>query len=337
MILITGASGYIGSHFLVEVINQNMDYLAVDDFSRSDPDTIKKINQITKKKVNFIQGNIGKKRFLQKIFSENNITKVIHFAGLKSINESYEYPLDYYQCNVSNTIQLLNVMRKYNTKKFIFSSSATVYGSNHLSPLKENLVLTMPESPYARSKFIIEQILKNIADNKNLDVGILRYFNPIGCHKSGIIGENINSKNSNLMPAIIRVILKDKNFLEIYGDNYKTKDGTGIRDYIHINDLINGHMKALNFIETNEGFNLWNLGSGHGYSVFDLLKAFEKHLNILIPYAFEPRREGDIAEYWADISKAKKELSWQVNENLEAIIKDTIKYIKKNYNVKNII
>ena len=225
-------------------------------------------------------------------------------------------------------------MRKYNTKKFIFSSSATVYGSNHLSPLKENLVLTMPESPYARSKFIIEQILKNIADNKNLDVGILRYFNPIGCHKSGIIGENINSKNSNLMPAIIRVVLKEKNFLEIYGNNYKTKDGTGIRDYIHINDLINGHMKALNFIETNEGFNLWNLGSGHGYSVFDLLKAFEKHLNILIPYTFKPRREGDIAEYWADISKAKKELSWQVNENLEAIIKDTIKYIKKNYKVK---
>ena len=329
MILITGASGYIGSHFLVEVIKKNIDYLAVDDFSRSDPDTIKKINQITKKKVNFIQGNIGKKRFLQKIFSENNITKVIHFAGLKSINESYEYPLDYYQCNVSNTIQLLNVMRKYNAKKFIFSSSATVYGDCKQQPIPETAEIKSM-SVYGSTKIAIERMLSEVASKGIIDVVSLRYFNPVGAHKEKIIYENPFDSPNNLMPRIIRVALGIDEKLEVFGDDYETKDGSGERDYIHILDLINGHFSAIDYILDHKGANVFNLGTGRSTSVFQLIKTFESVNSLKIPYAVSKRRSGDVAKCFADPSLARKKLNWQTEYDLSEMCKDAWLGVKDN-------
>ncbi len=330
MILVTGASGYIGSHFLVEIIKRNEDYLAVDNFSRSDPITIDKIQKITNKKVNFFEGDIGNEEFLKKIFSNNNIKKVVHFAGFKSIKESINYPLNYYINNVLNTMTLINSMENFGIKNIIFSSTATVYGGKLTSPINEDSKINFPENSYAQSKYMIEQVLKKMSDsNYKWNVGILRYFNPIGCHSSGIIGENNNQNSSNLIPALINVILKVNPCLEIYGNNYNTRDGTGIRDYLHIEDLVKGHLSALNYLEQYGGFNIWNLGSGRGYSVLEILNVFESEMKYKIPIIYKPRRLGDVDEYWADVSKAKIELSWQAEKNLSSTVRDIIRYIKR--------
>jgi len=331
MILVTGASGYIGSHFLIEIINKGKDYLAIDNFSRSKPATIDKITKITGKKVNFIKGDIGNDKFISNIFSNYNIEKVAHFAGLKSIEESIKHPLNYYLNNVSNTINLINFMESYSVKNIIFSSSATVYGGDSKSPLNENINIQFPKSPYAQSKYIIEELLRKMSqESYNWNVGILRYFNPIGCHHSGIIGENINQHSSNLIPSLINVVTKLNTNLEIFGNDYETRDGTGVRDYLHIDDLIKGHLRALDYIAENNGYHIWNLGSGKGYSVLEIIKAFEHKLNQKIPISYKPRRSGDVAEYWADISKAKRELLWHTEKNLQSIVDNVVGFIKKN-------
>ncbi len=330
MILVTGGCGYIGSHFLIKLIEEGHATVAIDNFSNSSPDIIEKINQITNTDNKIIDGDVRDINILEKIFFENRITSVVHFAGLKSILESIERPLDYYSCNVVGSMILLQAMKKNGIKKIIFSSSATVYGTNHDLPWSEDLELNMPSNPYAQSKLIVEEILKNISiSEKNWSIGILRYFNPIGFHKSGIIGEKINNEIGNLIPAIIRVLIGKSRYLDIFGDDYNTIDGTGVRDYLHINDLLDGHLKAMNYININNGFNIWNLGAGKGYSVLEVLKTFEDLSGTKIPYNVKNRRRGDLSEYWSDVSKAKKELNWQTNNDIIQMAKDTLRYVDK--------
>tara|TARA_B100001029_G_C15057621_1_gene455670 strand:- start:2140 stop:3147 length:1008 start_codon:yes stop_codon:yes gene_type:complete len=330
MILITGGCGYLGSHFIVKLVEEGQDIISIDNFSNSSPDIIEKVNQITNKNNKFIEGDLRDIDFLEKLFLENKISSVIHFAGLKSISESIQRPLEYYSSNISGSIILLNAMKKAQINKIIFSSSATVYGENHKLPWNENLDLRIPNHPYAQSKLIVEEILRNISLNEsNWGIGILRYFNPIGSHKSGIIGENIHQEAANLFPAIVKVLIGQSNHLNIFGDDYDTIDGTGIRDYLHIDDLLDGHLKALYYINKFEGFNIWNLGTGKGHSVFEILKIFEKLTDKKIPYKVKARRQGDLSEYWADVSKAKRELDWNAKNDIKQMIEDTLTYIDK--------
>ena len=330
MILVTGGCGYIGSHFIIKLIEKGFDVISIDNFSNSSPDIIEKINEITNCESKFIEGDIRNINILEKIFSENEINSVIHFAGLKSILESVDKPLEYYSSNISGSIVLLQAMKKFGVRKMIFSSSATVYGINHDLPWHEWLDLSMPLNPYAQSKLIIEEILKNISINeRNWSVGVLRYFNPIGSHKSGIIGENINNEINNLIPSIIRVLIGKSHYLSVFGDDYDTLDGTGVRDYIHINDLLDGHLKAMNFINLQDGYNIWNLGAGKGYSVLEIIETFQELAGKKINYKIKERRKGDLSHYWADVSKAKKELEWQANSDIKQMVNDTLKYVDK--------
>ena len=328
MILVTGGCGYIGSHFFIKLIEEGYEAIIVDNFSNSSPDIIEKIDQITNTNNIIIDGDVRDINILERIFFENHISSVVHFAGLKSVLDSIEKPLDYYSANVTGSINLIKAMKKFEIKNIIFSSSATVYGTNHDLPWSEDLYLSMPNNPYAQSKWIVEEVLKNISiSEKNWNIGILRYFNPIGFHKSGLIGENINNRVGNLIPSIIRVLSGKSQYLEIFGDDYNTIDGTGVRDYLHINDLLDGHLKAMNYINTNKGFNIWNLGAGKGYSVLEILQTFESLTGEKIPYKIRQRRRGDISEYWADTSKAKNELKWKTNNDIEQMINDTLTYI----------
>ena len=327
MLLITGANGYIGSHFLIEVINSGLEYIAIDNFSRSNPDTLIKVEKITNNKINFVEGDIGNEGITNKLFSDFKIDSVVHFAGFKSMVESIESPLIYYKNNVSKTISLIQQMEKHDIHNIIFSSSATVYGGELKSPIHEDNDLRFPLSSYAQSKLFIEQVLKKMSQGKSKwNVGVLRYFNPIGCHHSGLIGENNNEKASNLIPAIINVILKIQPYLEVYGNDFNTRDGTGIRDYLHIEDLVEGHIRALDYIIKNGGYNVWNLGSGKGYSVLEIINAFEKQLKHQIPIIYKPRRLGDVDEYWADVRKANKELAWVAARDIQLIVEDILRY-----------
>lgn len=332
MILVTGGCGYLGSHFIVKLIEEGIDVISLDNFSNSSHEVIDRIKTITDSSLKFIEGDIRDSTILEKIFSKNNISSVVHFAGLKSIAESFERPLDYYSSNVNGSISLFKAMNKAGINKIIFSSSATVYGNLYPLPWHEELHLQMPPSPYAQTKLIIEEILKSLSSSEiNLSVGILRYFNPIGSHKSGLIGENISNENGNLIPSIIRVLSGKSSYLSIFGNDYDTPDGTGVRDYLHINDLLDGHIKALNYIESNKGYNIWNLGTGRGCSVLEVLKEFEKLIGKEIPYKFKSRRKGDISKYWAEVSKAKKELQWTATNGIQEMIKDSLNYISNNH------
>ena len=331
MILVTGGCGYIGSHFIVKLIERGIDFISLDNFSNSSSTVVDKIKNLTNSPANFIKGDVRDEKVLDKIFSGNKIRAVAHFAGLKSIAESFDHPLEYYSSNVSGSLNLLRVMDRAKVKKIIFSSSATVYGDQHPLPWHEELILKMPSSPYAQSKLIVEEILKSMfLVNSNWSIGILRYFNPIGSHKSGVIGDDINKENRNLIPSIMRVVLGKSPYLSIFGNDFETLDGTGVRDYIHIDDLLEGHIKALNHIEINRGFNVWNLGTGRGYSVLEILREFEKLIGRDIPYKFKSRRQGDLSKYWADVSKAKKELDWISKNGIEEMIYDSLNYIKNS-------
>ncbi len=331
MILVTGGCGYIGSHFIVKLIEQGINVISLDNFSNSSHDTIDKIRSITNSNFNFIEGDVRDIDVLEKIFSENDISSVVHFAGLKSVKESFERPLDYYSSNITGSINLFKAMNRSDVNKIIFSSSATVYGDLYPLPWHEELSLQMPISPYAQTKFIVEEILKmHSFINLNMSIGILRYFNPIGSHVSGLIGDNINNKDGNLIPSIIRVLQGQSDYLSIFGNDYSTLDGTGVRDYLHIDDLLDGHIKALNFIELNKGFNIWNLGTGRGYSVLEILREFEKLVGKSIPYKFKNRRKGDLPEYWAEVSKSEKELEWTAKNGIEQMVKDSLNYINHN-------
>ena len=329
-VLVTGGAGYIGSHTVVELLNENKEVIVVDNFSNSKPEMLDKIKKITNKDFKFYELDYSNKEKMDKVFAENKIDSVIHFAGYKAVGESVEKPIEYYTNNVSGTLNLLDVMRKHNVKTIIFSSSATVYGDPEVVPLTEMCKIGGTTNPYGSSKLFIEQILKDVYKSDNTwDVCILRYFNPIGSHESGIIGEEPQGRPNNLMPYIVRVASGELEELSIFGNDYNTPDGTGVRDYIHVVDLAKGHIKALEKLEKEKsGIYIYNLGTGKGYSVLDMVHAFEKTTGQKIKYKITERRAGDIATCYADATKAKEELNWVAEKTLEDMCRASWNYIK---------
>ena len=328
-ILVTGGTGYIGSHTVIELINSGHNAIIIDNLSNSKIEIIDKIEEITKVKPKFYKGDVCDKKILEKIFAENNIDAVIHFAGYKAVGESVDNPLKYYRNNIDTTLTLCEVMNKYNVKKIVFSSTATVYGNSKELPYVETMNTGNTTNPYSSSKFYIEGILKDlyISDNE-WKIFLLRYFNPVGAHSSGLIGENPNGIPNNLMPYIMKVAIGELKHLNVYGNDYDTKDGTGVRDYIHVVDLAKGHIKAIENINNINGVKIYNLGTGIGYSVLDIVKAFEKVNKVKIPYKIAPRRPGDIAMFYADSNLIYKELGWKAELTLEDMVSSSYNYIK---------
>lgn len=332
-ILVTGGTGFIGSHTVVELLNQNYKVIIIDNFSNSKPDVLDKIKEITNKDLIFYEGDVCNKELLHKIFKENDIDAVIHFAGYKAVGESVQKPLMYYRNNLDSTLSLCETMSEFNCKNLVFSSSATVYGKPENLPIKEDFPLSTT-NPYGSTKLYIEGILKDLykSDN-NWNIAVLRYFNPIGAHESGLIGENPNDIPNNLMPYIVKVANRELDHLNVFGDDYDTKDGTGVRDYIHVVDLALAHIKAIEKItHENTGIDFYNLGTGNGYSVLDLVTTFARVNNIDVPYQIAPRRAGDIDACYADPKYAYEKLNWKATKGIEEMCKDSYNYILKNKN-----
>lgn len=331
-ILITGGAGYIGSHTCVEMLNSGYDVVVIDNLDNSSSESLKRVEKITGKKVKFYEKDVRDRAALEEIFRDNNIEAVIHFAGLKAVGESVRKPLMYYENNLESTITLLNVMRQFSVKRIVFSSSATVYGLAKEMPLKEGMP-TGAINPYGRTKLFIEEILRDlyVSDNE-WTIALLRYFNPIGAHKSGLIGEDPKGIPNNLMPYISQVAVGKLEHLNVFGNDYDTHDGTGVRDYIHVVDLAKGHVAAIDYLLKNKGIEVVNLGTGVGYSVLDMVKAFEEASGVKIPYKIAPRRAGDIATCYADPEKATKVLGWRAEKNLSDMCKDTWNWQKNNPN-----
>ncbi len=328
-ILVTGGLGYIGSHTVVELLNENYDVVVVDNLYNSTRDVYDKIKQITGKDFPYYEEDVCKEEKLEEIFSKEKPDAVIHFAAYKAVGESVELPLMYYENNLLSTIQLCKVMQRHNCNIFVFSSSATVYGSPKSLPIQEDFPLSTT-NPYGSTKLMNEMILKDVCvANKNFCAMILRYFNPIGAHESGLIGEKPNGIPNNLMPYIVRVATGELKELSIFGDDYDTPDGTGVRDYIHVVDLAKGHIKALEKAVHETGPFTYNLGTGTGYSVLDLVKNFEKVNGVKVPYKIVGRRAGDIASCYADPSKAYRELGWKAELGLEEMMRDSYQFILK--------
>lgn len=331
MILITGGAGFIGSHTALLLLESNLDVIIIDNFSNSTFHSLQRIEKITGRTPHFIEGDICNKSFLDNIFSNFNISSVIHFAGLKSVGDSVSDPLNYYINNVFGSMNLVQAMTDANVFKLVFSSSATVYGDSTHLPISENSPTGKLTNPYGRSKLMVEQILSDLADSDDRwKIAILRYFNPVGAHESGLIGECPRGIPNNLMPFISQVAIGKRAVLSVYGQDYPTLDGTGVRDYIHVVDLANGHLKALHALDTRSGANIWNLGTGIGYSVLQMIKAFEQETGRKIPYNLCPRRPGDIAESYADPSKANYELNWTAVKGLHEMIRDTWRWQSLN-------
>ena len=328
-VLLTGSCGYIGSHTLVELLDRGYEVVGIDNFSNSKREVIDNIKKITGKDFTFYEGDVCDKTILEKIFNENKIDIVIHFAGYKAVGESTLKPLMYYRNNIDSTLSLLEVMDEYNCHNFIFSSSATVYGKPHTLPIKENFPLSTT-NPYGTTKLTIEYILKDLyKSNNDWNIVILRYFNPVGAHKSGLIGENPNGIPNNLMPYIVKVANKEYDHLNVFGNDYDTPDGTGVRDYIHVVDLAIGHIKAIDDILNNCGLDIFNLGTGNGYSVLDIVNSFEKVNNVEIPYEIKPRRDGDIDACYADPTYAYEKLGFKASHSLDDMCKDSYNYVNK--------
>ena len=331
-ILVTGGAGYIGSHTTVELLAAGYEVIILDDFSNSSPKVLDRLKTITGKNIAFYEGSILNKPFLNKIFKENNIEAVIHFAAFKAVGESVKEPLKYYHNNITGTISLLEVMAENKVKNIVFSSSATVYGMNNISPLTEDM-LTSATNPYGYTKVMMEQILNDVAfADKEWSVTNLRYFNPIGAHESGLIGEAPNGVPNNIMPYITQVAVGKLQELSIFGDDYDTSDGTGVRDYIHVIDLAKGHVLALKDNLATTGSHVYNLGAGKGYSVLDLVKTFEKENGVTIPYTIKPRRAGDIATCYANSNKAKEVLGWTAQKTLADMVRDSWRWQSQNPN-----
>lgn len=329
-ILVTGGCGFIGSHTCCELLDNNYEVVVIDNLSNSKEDVIAKIKEITNKDLKFYKGDLCDKELVDKIFKNENIDAVIHFAGLKAVGESVKKPLLYYRNNIDSTLTLLEVMSKYNCKKLVFSSSATVYGNPKALPIKEDFPLKTT-NPYGSTKLYIEGILKDLYNSDNeWSIAVLRYFNPIGAHKSYLIGENPNDIPNNLMPYIVKVATKKLEQLSIFGNDYNTVDGTGVRDYIHVVDLAIGHIKAIELINKEKGIDFYNLGTGHGYSVLEIVKTFEKVNNIKVNYKITDRRPGDIDACYADCSYALKKLNFKATKTIEEMVKDSYEYAKRN-------
>ena len=332
-ILVTGGAGYIGSHTVVELQNAGYDVVVMDNLSNSSEKSLERVAVITGKKVPFYQADILDREALEEIFAKENIGAVIHFAGLKAVGESVSKPWEYYENNIAGTLTLVDVMRKHNCKNMIFSSSATVYGNPAFIPITEDCQKGQCTNPYGWTKSMLEQILSDIQKaDPEWNVILLRYFNPIGAHKSGTIGENPNGIPNNLMPYITQVAVGKLKELGIFGDDYDTHDGTGVRDYIHVVDLAIGHVKALKKIEEKAGLKVYNLGTGIGYSVLDIVKNFEEATGVKIPYVIKERRPGDVSVCYADAAKAKEELGWEARYGIKDMCADSWRWQSNNPN-----
>ena len=330
-ILVTGGTGFIGSHTVVELLNGGYEVIVIDNLSNSKIDVVDKIKKITNKNFDFYEEDVCNKEALEKIFKENKIDAVIHFAGYKAVGESVEKPLMYYRNNLDSTFSLCEVMSKYGCKNFVFSSSATVYGTPKSLPIKEDFPIGDTTNPYGTSKVMNERILTDIYNSDNSwNIALLRYFNPIVAHKSGLIGENPNDIPNNLMPYIVKVATGELPILNIFGDDYDTIDGTGVRDYIHVVDLAKGHIKAIEWVLKGNGIDAFNLGTGNGYSVLELVNAFKKYNNVDVPYKIVGRRSGDIASCYADVSYAKKVLGWESVYGIKDMVIDAYNFVKNN-------
>ncbi|MDY0320134.1 MAG: UDP-glucose 4-epimerase GalE [Arcobacteraceae bacterium] len=353
MILVTGGAGYIGSHTLVELSSAGYDFVVYDNLSNSQRESILRVEKIINKHIFFEQGDIRDRKSLEQLFCRYDIDSVIHFAGLKAVGESVANPLEYYDNNVNGTLVLLEVMKEFGCKKIVFSSSATVYGDPEVylqqfntphstlnianySPLREDSPTGGTTNPYATSKYMVERILKDlyISDNE-WKIAILRYFNPVGAHESGLIGEDPSGIPNNLMPFVSQVAVGKREFLNVFGNDYDTHDGTGVRDYIHVVDLADAHIKALKYLNSLSSINyplITNIGTGIGYSVLDVVKAFKKASGVDIPYKIVPRRAGDMAKYYADPSFAKEILVWEAKKTLEDMCQDSWRWQSQNPN-----
>ena len=329
-ILLPGGAGFIGSHTAVELLNDGKEIIIIDNFSNSKPEVLNAIKKITGKEFEFYEMDYADRQKLEKVFEENQIEAVLNFAGYKAVGESVQKPIEYYTNNISGCLVLLDVMRKYGVKKFIFSSSATVYGEPEKIPLTEECKTGGTTNPYGTTKLFIEQILKDIYKSDNTwDICILRYFNPVGAHESGLIGEEPQGIPNNLMPYIVRVAAGQLKELSVFGNDYNTPDGTGVRDYIHVVDLAKGHIKALEKLDKEgKGLYIYNLGTGTGYSVLDIVHAFEKANDLKVNYKIVERRPGDIAACYADPSYALEKLGWKAEKNLEDMCRDSYHYVK---------
>ncbi len=331
-ILVTGGAGFIGSHTCVELLENGYDIVVLDNFINSKPESLKRIKQITNKDFKFYEADLLDKNALETIFSENTIDAVIHFAGLKAVGESVQKPLWYYHNNITGTLLLCETMAKHNVKKMVFSSSATVYGNPKTVPIREDFPLSTT-NPYGSTKLMIENILRDlyVADN-TWSIALLRYFNPIGAHESGLIGEDPNGIPNNLMPYIAQVAAGKLEKLSVFGNDYPTPDGTGVRDYIHVVDLSRGHLKAVERVMNTTGVDAYNLGTGHGYSVLNMIKAFSEVNGVTVNYQIAPRRPGDIAQCYADPKKAKELLGWEAEYDLEKMCRDAWNFMVQNPN-----
>ena len=331
-VLVTGGAGYIGSHTMVELLSAGHQVVCIDNFMNSKYEAVRRVENITGKKVKFYQGDIRDKEILDKIFTENKIDSVINFAGLKAVGESCAKPLEYYGNNIQGLLVLVMTMREHNVKNLVFSSSATVYGRPKSVPIKEDFELST-SNPYGSTKLFIEYILKDLykADS-SFNIAILRYFNPIGAHESGMIGEDPKGIPNNLCPYITQVAVGKREYLGVFGDDYNTHDGTGVRDYIHVVDLAKGHVLAVNKLAENPGLVIVNLGTGKGYSVLDMVKAFSKVIGRELPYKIMPRRPGDIDECYADPTMAQEVLGFKAEKTLEDMCKDSWNWQKNNPN-----
>jgi UDP-glucose 4-epimerase len=340
-ILITGGAGYIGSHTLVELANANYDFIVYDNLSNSSAESLKRVEKIIGKSITFINGDIRDTQKLKELFSSHTISSVIHFAGLKAVGQSVEQPLEYYDNNVLGTLRLLEVMKEFGCKKIVFSSSATVYGDPATTPILENFPVGGTTNPYGTSKYMIERILEDLYTSDNdFKIAILRYFNPVGAHESGTIGEHPNGVPNNLMPYIAQTAVGKREYLSVFGSDYDTHDGTGIRDYIHVVDLANAHVKAIDYLN-NSKLNIQNsplitnIGTGIGYSVLDVVEAFKKASKVDIPYKLVPRRAGDIAKCYANPSHAKEVLGWEAIRTLDEMCEDSWRWQSNNPNGYN--
>ena len=330
-ILVTGGAGYIGSHTTIALLNAGFEVIALDNLCNSSAQSLRRVEQISGRAPLFIKGDIRDTQLLDEIFLKNTITAVLHFAGLKAVGESVQKPLAYYENNVAGSLALCHAMARAKVFRLVFSSSATVYGEPAQMSIREDFPTGAPTNPYGRSKLMVEDILRDLGkSDPRWNIALLRYFNPVGAHESGLIGENPLGAPNNLLPYISQVAVGKRPELSIFGSDYPTPDGTGIRDYIHVVDLADGHLKALQALATHSGVNVWNLGTGTGHSVLDIIRAFEKTSGQTIKYHVAPRRPGDIAECWADPSKAARDLGWKAERSLQEIMTDTWRWQSNN-------
>lgn len=331
-VLVTGGLGYIGSHTTIELLNAGKEVVVIDNLYNSKELVKDRIKEITGKDIKFYNIDlVTNKEDADKVFAENDIESVIHFAAYKAVGESVEKPLEYYSNNLISTLNVLQLMKKHNVKNFVFSSSATVYSAVKKMPLKEEYGPLSSSSPYGKTKVMIEDVLRDLyTSDKSWNIALLRYFNPIGAHESGLIGEDPKGIPNNLVPYVAKVAVGELDHVNVFGDDYDTPDGTGVRDYIHVVDLAKGHVKALEKLETNSGLVTYNLGTGKGYSVLDVIKAFSKAVGRQLPYKIGPRRAGDIDLYYADPSKANKELGWKAEKTLDDMCADSWRWQSKN-------